>query len=152
MDSASEQVVPWPPVRATRSYQGGEITISFDSDRCTHARECVHRLPSVFDTDRRPWIDPDGAPGEIAAEVITHCPSGALHYQLRSGPQEQPAVPTTMDFRPNGPAIIRGDLKLLDYREFRAMLCRCGRSANKPFCDLTHRRIGWDEHETEEPK
>lgn len=22
-------------------------------------------------------------------------------------------------------------------------LCRCGHSANKPYCDATHKRIGW---------
>ena len=27
----------------------------------------------------------------------------------------------------------------------KAYLCRCGQSANKPFCDGTHKRVGWSE-------
>jgi CDGSH-type Zn-finger protein len=26
-------------------------------------------------------------------------------------------------------------------------LCRCGLSANKPFCDSTHKRAGWKAHD-----
>ena len=28
-----------------------------------------------------------------------------------------------------------------------AYLCRCGRSANKPFCDASHARTGWSEEQ-----
>ncbi len=28
-----------------------------------------------------------------------------------------------------------------------AKLCRCGRSKNKPFCDGTHREVGWQAEE-----
>ncbi|MEO7993335.1 MAG: CDGSH iron-sulfur domain-containing protein [bacterium] len=53
---------------------------------------------------------------------------------------------------PNGPLLILGDdVVLLDHdgnphdppkRPFA--LCRCGQSANKPFCDGTHGRVGFD--------
>jgi CDGSH-type Zn-finger protein len=53
--------------------------------------------------------------------------------------------------RPNGPYSVRGPVKLVDAdgNEFvapdgRLALCRCGQSANKPFCDSTHRTIGFD--------
>ena len=29
----------------------------------------------------------------------------------------------------------------------KAYLCRCGRSANKPFCDGSHARTGWREED-----
>lgn len=50
---------------------------------------------------------------------------------------------------PNGPLIATGDLKIETGGETqskpKASLCRCGHSANKPFCDGTHRTTGWAE-------
>jgi CDGSH-type Zn-finger protein len=53
--------------------------------------------------------------------------------------------------RENGPYKITGPVRILDAegREFvlpegsAVALCRCGRSANKPFCDASHRRDGF---------
>ena len=50
----------------------------------------------------------------------------------------------------NGPYIVKGAIKLVDAAggEFAAgetvALCRCGRSATKPFCDGTHRRVDFE--------
>jgi len=42
-----------------------------------------------------------------------------------------------------GPFQIKGpDGKIIDKRE-PVYLCRCGGSSNKPFCDATHKRIGF---------
>jgi len=54
--------------------------------------------------------------------------------------------------RNNGPLRVEGDLMLLDMegRPFGlggrtvVSLCRCGQSANKPFCDGSHARVGFD--------
>jgi len=53
--------------------------------------------------------------------------------------------------RENGPYLVKGPLSLVDAAgdEFRVereviALCRCGGSANKPFCDGTHARIGFE--------
>ncbi len=51
----------------------------------------------------------------------------------------------------NGPLLVRGDMKLLDPegREFNlegktnVALCRCGHSENKPFCDGSHKKVGF---------
>ena len=67
-----------------KAYQGKEIEVSFDSEVCRHSGECVRGLPGVFDTKRRPWIDPDGADPEAIAAQVRRCPSGALQYQWRS--------------------------------------------------------------------
>lgn len=55
-----------------------------------------------------------------------------------------------INVRPNGPLIVTGDFKVLDVdgKEYtvenqRAVLCRCGGSANKPFCDASHRSNGF---------
>ena len=56
-----------------------------------------------------------------------------------------------IDVRANGPLKITGPISIFDAEglEFElpegsaVVLCRCGHSSNKPFCDATHRTIGW---------
>ena len=47
----------------------------------------------------------------------------------------------------NGPLLVQGPLMLVGIGETvrgsQAALCRCGGSANKPFCDGTHNKIGF---------
>jgi len=59
----------------------------------------------------------------------------------------------TIKLIPNGPYRVSGPLTVTDSQGnvVRAIedgkavsLCRCGGSANKPFCDGTHARIGFD--------
>ena len=65
-----------------KTYSGRDVDVSFDRDVCQHVGNCVRGLPAVFDTKRRPWIEPDGAtPDEVVAQV-KRCPSGALQYAL----------------------------------------------------------------------
>ena len=60
---------------------------------------------------------------------------------------EQPGEPqATITPYPDGPLIVRGDFELCELdgtpipRSGRAVaLCRCGRSALKPFCDGSHK-------------
>ena len=63
-----------------KTYEGKGIDVSFDNEVCEHSGECVRGLPLVFDTKRRPWIDPDGATPEEVAAQVARCPSGALQY------------------------------------------------------------------------
>jgi CDGSH-type Zn-finger protein len=66
---------------------------------------------------------------------------------------------TTITVRPNGPYIVDGDeVTLIDWngnpytiakRPFK--LCRCGGSTNKPFCDGTHSRAGFQAAEAAVP-
>jgi CDGSH-type Zn-finger protein len=84
------------------------------------------------------------------AETIMTCPTGALHFErLDGGPQEAQVGTTTIDVRPNGPLYIRGHIRIegpgghVIREDTRVALCRCGHSNNKPFCDGTHRQIGF---------
>jgi CDGSH-type Zn-finger protein len=49
----------------------------------------------------------------------------------------------------NGPVRLRGNFEIRSsdgkskFRGSKASLCRCGGSQNKPFCDGTHRKIGF---------
>lgn len=67
---------------ARKTYRGTLVDVSFDGAMCQHAAECVRGMPEVFNTSRRPWIDPMVATDEQLAthlrEVVGRCPSGAL--------------------------------------------------------------------------
>lgn len=129
-----------------RAYKGEDVTVFFAAWRCLHVAECVRGLPEVFDTDKRPWIQPDHADASTVAEVVRRCPTGALHYAL-SGQEEIGDEATKITPQPDGPLLIRGNLRIEtpegEVEETRAALCRCGQSGNKPFCDGTHSKVGW---------
>jgi uncharacterized Fe-S cluster protein YjdI len=130
-------------VKPGKAYSGPEITVFFDSSRCIHAAECIRGLPEVFDTKARPWIRPDHASAEQIMDVVSRCPSGALHYENVNGLAEIPSTPTTFRSLPDGQLEVRGDLLFQSangelLHETRATLCTCGRSNNKPFCDNSH--------------
>lgn len=64
-----------------KAYTGERVGVSFDPALCRHAQECVRGLPAVFDTARRPWILPDGAPADAVVATVARCPSGALRIE-----------------------------------------------------------------------
>jgi CDGSH-type Zn-finger protein len=57
---------------------------------------------------------------------------------------------TTIRALKNGPYQVTGDVQVLDFEraayplEGDIYLCRCGRSASKPFCDGTHKKAGFE--------
>lgn len=128
-----------------KSYDGSAIRVRFDPRRCIHAAECARGLPAVFDPEKRPWIDPDGASADQIARVVHRCPSGALTYERLDGkPGEPEPAENTVTLSPDGPVYVRGRLKVSSasgeevFTGTRAALCRCGASKNKPFCDNAH--------------
>lgn len=135
------------PRGGSNAFEGSDVTVYFDQARCIHAAECVKGLPAVFDPKNKPWVNPDGAEAQSVVEVVQRCPSGALHFELKSGDEERPVVPTRVEPQVDGPVYLAGDLRIvLDQgvlSETRASMCRCGRSGNKPFCDKTCERSGW---------
>jgi uncharacterized Fe-S cluster protein YjdI len=126
-----------------KRYEGRDIDVTYDVARCLHAAECVRGLPGVFDTARKPWIDPDAGDADAVADVIRRCPTGALHYTLRDGEPERPAVPTRVRVPEGGPLLVEGDLELNGAPETRAAICRCGESANQPYCDRSGPCRAW---------
>lgn len=129
-----------------KRYTGESIDVTFDAARCLHAAECIRGLPAVFDTARHPWINPDEASPQAVARVVSRCPSGALHVD-RTAPEE-PERPTAITAAEGAPLFIRGDLLITladgeQLTETRAALCRCGQTANGPFCDGSGDCRGW---------
>lgn len=142
---ASEIAERWSMTR--KSYPAEEVTVSFDLRRCIHAGECVRGLPEVFDPGKRPWMQPENAGPDAITEVVLRCPSGALQFEREDGVRETAPEENVVSLVIDGPLYAWGDIEIRDkegevlYRETRAALCRCGASANKPFCDNTHKEV-----------
>ena len=132
-----------------RVYSGENADVTYSLRRCIHAEECVKRLSTVFNLDQRPWIQVGATDGDVLADTVERCPSGALHHLRKDGGAPE-ATPTAnrIILWPNGPIQVRGDLHITAFDvavedETRATLCRCGASQNKPFCDNSHKTIGF---------
>ena len=67
--------------KQVQEYPGKDVIVRYDPRVCTHAGECIQRLPGVFNLMKRPWIDPNGAEGAAIIETIKACPSGALSFE-----------------------------------------------------------------------
>lgn len=135
-----------------REYRGGKINVTYALKRCIHAAECVRSLPAVFDTDKRPWVQPDEADADAVAEAVLRCPTGALHFErLDGGEAEVPAAENTVEITPDGPLYLRGDIEIRTrageriLEDTRVALCRCGASQNKPFCDNSHQTANFSD-------
>lgn len=157
-------------MKRIQSYAAPGITVTFDPNRCIHSAVCLRTLPAVFDVRRRRWVAPEAATVPELVAAIGRCPSGALQYSLEdpaepaattyvtsaedSSPEPaaeptQPPAQATIQASMNGPLLVEGSFRLRDEqgREIsssgRAALCRCGGTGNQPFCDGSHRRVGF---------
>jgi uncharacterized Fe-S cluster protein YjdI len=95
-----------------KAYRSEEITVSFDLERCIHSAECVRGLPEVFDTEKRPWIQPDRAEPDAITTVVLRCPSGALQFEREDGVRETPPEENVIAIAENGPLYARGDIEI----------------------------------------
>jgi CDGSH-type Zn-finger protein/uncharacterized Fe-S cluster protein YjdI len=133
-------------------YPGKEIDVSWDGRLCIHMGECGGAKGDLFVAGRQPWCVPDVASKAEVREVVERCPSGALTYQDKAGDAEQAASENTVALSYNGPLFVKGELAVDGAPEdmpgvrFRAALCRCGQSKNKPFCDGSHESAGFRDY------
>ena len=133
-----------------RRYESDAVVVTFEPRLCIHAEECVRGLPAVFDIEKRPWAQPQHAGADEVVEVVSRCPTGALHTErLDGGPAEAPVEDVTIREAPNGSLYVSGPVSVVDdedgvFREDqRIALCRCGASKDRPFCDGSHTEAGF---------
>jgi CDGSH-type Zn-finger protein/uncharacterized Fe-S cluster protein YjdI len=139
-----------PPVAVRKGgvdeIEGEKLTLLYEGKKCIHSRFCVTWGPRVFLANvEGPWIHPDAMDVEALTEIAHVCPSGAIRYRRKDGKPNEAAPPVNLlSVREAGPYAVRAEL-VLDGRpaDFRATLCRCGGSKNKPFCDGTHKENGF---------
>jgi len=137
-----------------KHYSNGEITIVWKPSVCIHSTRCwkgEEGLLDVFNPREKPWIKPQGADTERIINQIKKCPSGALSYTMNDATEkpEEVNAETIIETAPNGPLMVYGNITIKDkegnptQRHKVTAFCRCGTSANKPFCDGTHAKIGF---------
>ncbi|HSO07911.1 MAG TPA: CDGSH iron-sulfur domain-containing protein [Pelomicrobium sp.] len=134
-------------------YSGKAVDVTWDERLCIHMAECGRAKGELFVGGRQPWCQPDLTTLEDVVDVCQRCPSGALVYESKDGrATEAAAAANTVTVAYNGPLFVRGDLAIdgapadMPGVRFRAALCRCGQSKNKPFCDNSHEKAGFRDY------
>lgn len=131
---------------AREEIKGQRVSILFEGAKCIHSRNCVLMRPDVFVPNvAGEWIHPDRATPEEIAALAQACPSGAIGYRrLDGGPDETAPLVNVVRVRENGPLAVHAEMTIAGQGPaFRATLCRCGASRNKPFCDGSHAAAGF---------
>jgi len=147
---------------AVREYATDEIVVGWNSDLCTHSARCFNELREVFDPKARPWVNINGAVGDVIARQVDRCPSGALRWKRqgesswRPHPTQDATIPVTVGPRSTvqvmkgGPIRVTGPVAItladgtVEAHERTVALCRCGHSHGKPYCDGSHARAGFE--------
>jgi uncharacterized Fe-S cluster protein YjdI len=157
-----------------RKYTNGEITVYWKPSKCIHATTCFRELLEVFNPRKRPWVNMQGAPTEKIIEVVDKCPTLAIYWKYNkdltaaelSGEtnlgeevtpedvlthqKEETVTGASISIMKNGPLLVEGDFKVIgpEGNELKTMImtsfCRCGHSRAQPYCDGTHRKVGFE--------
>jgi CDGSH-type Zn-finger protein/truncated hemoglobin YjbI len=146
----SESTDRAPIAKRRDSYAADGVTVYDDRTVCCHYGQCTSRLAAVFRADGEPFVNTEGASANEIVDVVGGCPSGALAYARGddSEPVEQHA-PASITATVDGPYRVRGSIPVFGAdgrpyeRRARQVLCRCGLSRNKPFCDGSHWYAGF---------
>lgn len=145
-----------PLMENTDDFEGGDngITLSDNERYCVFARFCQ--------ADGNAWDmavrsdEPEAR--RTAVREASLCPGSRLtawdnrtgepyepHYEPSLGLIEDPAINASGGLWVRGGiAVERPDGSRYEIRN-RVVLCRCGRSANKPYCDGTHAATRWQD-------
>ncbi len=133
-----------------KTYETDEISVTWKPSLCSHSTKCWKGLIEVFNPRVKPWIDLSKADAETIMKQIDLCPSAALSYVQKnkvSQTQTETSEETIVEIVPNGPVLVYGNITVKDtsgqisQKNKVSAFCRCGASSNKPYCDVTHRKI-----------
>jgi uncharacterized Fe-S cluster protein YjdI len=157
-----------------RKYSNDEITVYWRPSKCIHATTCFRELIEVYNPRKRPWVNMQGAPTQRIIEITDKCPTQAIAWKYNkdltaaelSGEVDHGEEVTPEDIlteqsqekengasisvMKNGPLLVEGDFRVIapDGKELKPMIitsfCRCGHSRAQPYCDGTHRKVGFE--------
>ena len=130
-------------------YSGNDADVTWDKRLCIHIAECGRAACELFEGGRDPWCQPDLVNIQDVVDIVQRCPTGALSYEIKNDEQANESAPkqNAIVVSNHGPLYVHGQLDIDGAQDdmpgvaFRAALCRCGQSENKPFCDNTHEKI-----------
>jgi CDGSH-type Zn-finger protein len=127
-------------------YDGDGLTLEDDVSLCTQAGYCGDRFENVWAMIGRSK-DPEVL--ERIRTMTSLCPSGRIRTRLPGADPDEPDLPASAAAIEDGPLWVRGGVQVTaadgsayEVRN-RQTLCRCGASRNKPFCDGSHKRVGF---------
>ncbi len=143
-----------PVVQQSETFEGPGMTLSDAEPLCAFARFCDPggKIWSLINQTAEPKAR------DLVIREASHCPSGrlVLHDKRTRQEIEEPLPPSIGVVEDpalgcSGPLWIRGSITVesadgTSYeRRNRVTLCRCGASANKPFCNGSHASISFDD-------
>ncbi len=144
---------PADPIdRDAERIEGGTLTLHDNAAYCVFARFCHPHGDTWTLTERSD--DPEARRRAIREASL--CPGGRLTAYDRTDRQPfEPLLPPSLGLIED-PAVdasgglwLRGGIPITtnDGRRYetrnRTVLCRCGQSGNKPYCDGTHAAVKW---------
>jgi CDGSH-type Zn-finger protein len=122
------------------------VVITDDLSLCSKAGYCRDRFTGVWQM----LGDPDPTVRARMARMIEYCPSGRLAWaDSADAAEHEPSYEPEIGVFRNGPLFVRGRVRVVgaDGEPYevrnRQVLCRCGYSQNKPFCDGSHKLVGF---------
>ena len=130
-----------PKVNLIRIRENGPLALHGEVTIAGHGAQLRATLCRCGQSARKPFCD-----GSHTAAGFTATGEPATKA---SEPLAERAGPVTITPAENGPLLVAGPVELvsgtgrtLDRCE-KTALCRCGQSGSKPYCDGTHRKVGF---------
>lgn len=120
----------------------GDVEV-FGSDGALIAKGARIWLCRCGQSAKKPFCD-----GAHSKAGFADAASVPQDYVIKKPESGTPASRLRLTLRADGPVHCFGEVRILGkdgsaWLGSQANLCRCGKSANKPFCDGTHRSIGF---------
>lgn len=140
--------------------EGAALAMTDNTKYCVFARFCHPRGDAWTLTERS--ADPEAR--RLAVREASMCPSARLTawdktsgrpFEFRFAPSlgliEDPAIGASGGLWVRGGIPVRREDGTVYEIRNRVVLCRCGRSENKPYCDGTHATVKWRDGLSGEP-
>jgi CDGSH-type Zn-finger protein len=158
LDWSWDETADRGPTAARRAaFEGEDLLLTDDLSLCSKAGFCTNLWTNVWTLVEEEGEDDEAR--EQLVGMVHRCPSGRLVLrEVDADDDLEPELEPSIGVQPNGPYWIRGripveseDGTVWEVRN-RMTLCRCGQSRNKPFCDGSHKIVGFrDAAQPQEP-